>query len=103
MRQRTFPFLLHQVRNRPTQQMIPHPSHQKDQLGTTDESSAVSSSVEKSKPVDLPDVTDGGVARKEKRTKKGKILPPQRRLVLLHEDIIKDTWWEAGRGKGILS
>ncbi|BGO98634.1 tRNA(His) guanylyltransferase [Rhodotorula toruloides] len=27
---------------------------------------------------------------------------PKRRLVVVHEDLISDAWWESGRGKGLL-
>ncbi|BGO90818.1 hypothetical protein NBRC10512_000118 [Rhodotorula toruloides] len=27
---------------------------------------------------------------------------PKRRLVVVHEDLISDAWWESGRGKGVL-
>lgn len=28
---------------------------------------------------------------------------PKRRLVVVHEDLISDAWWESGRGAGLLS
>ena len=28
---------------------------------------------------------------------------PKQRLVVVHEDLINDAWWESGRGAGLLS
>ncbi|BGP15118.1 hypothetical protein JCM10213_006550 [Rhodosporidiobolus nylandii] len=47
-----------------------------------------------------PGVPDGVKLRQRKASAKPR--PKKRKLVVVHEDLIADSWWEEGRGKGLL-
>jgi hypothetical protein len=47
-----------------------------------------------------PEPTEEINLKAQPRQKKSK--RPKRKVVIIHEDLIKDAWWTAGRGRNIL-
>ncbi|GAA5987073.1 hypothetical protein JCM10908_001015 [Rhodotorula pacifica] len=65
--------------------------------GEHDEDNSSSSTAESPRP-SSSSIPAGVKLRQRKKPAK-----PKRRLVVVHEDLISDAWWEAGRGVGLLS
>lgn len=53
-----------------------------------------------SQPAQGATTNDGAPVHLRKRKEKAAKL--KRRVVLVHEDLINDAWWETGRGAGLL-
>ncbi|GAA5865897.1 hypothetical protein JCM3774_005516 [Rhodotorula dairenensis] len=54
---------------------------------------------EASRTEQRPSSIPAGVKLRQRKTP----TKPKRRLVVVHEDLISDAWWESGRGAGLLS
>lgn len=62
-------------------------------------STEAATTAEDAAPRGMPSLPPGVKPRMRKKPAK-----PKRRLVVLHEDLINDAWWEeGGRGDGLLS
>ncbi|BGP23938.1 tRNA(His) guanylyltransferase [Rhodotorula toruloides] len=70
-----------------------------DATASTDDPSTVAPS--HAPPADSP-APSGSFSVPVKMRQRKKPAKPKRRLVVVHEDLISDAWWESGRGKGVL-